>query len=278
MDLNALSDFIAVAAHGGFGAASRLTGIPKPTISRRIAQLERQLGYRLLERGRSGMRLTSEGLTLFEHSRPLVAALAELPMSNAIPSGNLRISVPTLLAHAGFGRFAASYRFSYPAVRLEVVAEDRTVDPVREGYDLVLRADPNEADGLIGRKLLSDRLVLAARADTSTDPLPLVSLSSAQSEVTVRTTSGQRIIRVETAMCLSTQMMIRDAVLDGAGAGILPVFLVQEAIDQGQLVSFGELARPPVEIWTLYPAGLPVGARLRSMLTHLEANLVSFLR
>ena len=224
------------------------------------------------------MRLTFEGATLFEQTRPLMAALTELPMSNVAPSGNLRISVPTLLAHAGFGHFVADYRSRYPTVRLEVVAEDRLVDPVREGYDLVLRADPADVDGLVGKRLLTERLVLVARDQILGDPLSFVALSSPQKEVVVRTPSGQHTYRVETAMCLSTQVMVRDAVLDGAGAGVLPTFLVQAAIDRGQLTSFGELARPPVEIWALYPAGLPVGARLRSLLAHLSERLIDSLR
>lgn len=72
MDLSAISDFNLVAAHGGVGRASRATGRPKASLSRRIAELEEALGVRLFERGRRSLRLTEEGRSLHERTAPLL--------------------------------------------------------------------------------------------------------------------------------------------------------------------------------------------------------------
>ncbi len=73
MDLLALADFNAVALHSGFGPAARETGRPKATLSRRVAELEQQLGGRLVERGSHRLHLTEDGRALYERTRgPLV--------------------------------------------------------------------------------------------------------------------------------------------------------------------------------------------------------------
>ena len=68
MDLNALNDFALVAANGGLGKASRASGRSKATLSRRIADLEEQLGVRLIERSARGLKLTEAGQMLMDLS------------------------------------------------------------------------------------------------------------------------------------------------------------------------------------------------------------------
>ena len=77
MDLQALSDFDLVAAHGGFGRAARVAGRSKATLSRRVAELEQSLGVRLIERGSHSLRLTDEGRALHERTRGLLSEIAE---------------------------------------------------------------------------------------------------------------------------------------------------------------------------------------------------------
>lgn len=143
MDLPALADFNLVATHGGFGRASRASGRPKATLSRKVSELEASLGVRLIDRGSRALRLTDEGRALHERTLGPLAEIieAEKAVANgaSVPSGKLRVSAPIVLAHVLLPKLAASFVAAYPLVDLEIVAEDRQVDPVEDNYDLVIR-------------------------------------------------------------------------------------------------------------------------------------------
>jgi DNA-binding transcriptional LysR family regulator len=134
MDLLAIKDFNLVARHGGFGKAARATGRPKATLSRRVAELEESLGVRLFERGSRNLRLTEEGLALFERTGQLLTELEEATVTIAsggkIPRGRLRISVPLLFAQTAMGKLAAEFVLDYPGIQLEVMTDDREVEMI----------------------------------------------------------------------------------------------------------------------------------------------------
>src|SRR5690349_16133289 len=100
MDLNALSDFALVAANGGLGKASRASGRSKATLSRRIADLEEQLGVRLIERSARGLKLTEAGQLLIDRTEApmhdVADAMASAREGLSVPRGRLRIASPVL--------------------------------------------------------------------------------------------------------------------------------------------------------------------------------------
>lgn len=264
MDLNGLADFNAVVAHGGFGRASRATGRPKASLSRRVLQLEHELGVRLLQRGVRGLLLTEEGAALHASTARLLEEVAE--SSDAVstnarhPNGRLRVSVPTLLAQEGFGRFGAQFMARYPDVRLEVNAEDRFVDCIAEDYDIVIRANPAPDTELAGRCFLRDRLVavappgFAARAESGHEALAAITLPAAPDEDKWRLDGqhGERVLRVRAVARFSSISMIHDAVAAGLGAAVLPRAKAQAAIDAGQFELLGVVRERSVEVWALY--------------------------
>ena len=166
MDLLALADFTLVARHGGFGRAARASGRPKATLSRRVAELEASLDIRLIERGARALKLTEEGRALFERTGALLTELDETVAAIASggdkPRGRLRISAPVLFSQTAMGRLAAQFSRRYPEVRLDVTTDDRAVDMVEEGYDLVIRVNPDPDESLVGRIFLRDQLVIVA--------------------------------------------------------------------------------------------------------------------
>ena len=168
MDLIGLANFVLVARHGGFGKAARATGRPKATLSRRVADLEASLGMRLLERGARTLKLTEEGQALHQRAGALLTELDETASAIAAgggrPQGRLRISAPLLFSQTAMGKLAASFALKFPQVKLEVTTEDRAVDMVEEGYDLVIRVNPDPDNNLVGRVFLRDRLVVVAPA------------------------------------------------------------------------------------------------------------------
>jgi DNA-binding transcriptional LysR family regulator len=287
MDLQALSDFNLVAAHGGFGRASRVSGRSKTTLSRRVAELERSLGVRLIERGSHHLRLTEEGRALHERTAGPLSEISEageaVVLGASIPRGRLRVSAPVVIAHVAFGRIAARFALAHPEVQLEIVAEDRRVDPVEDGYDLVIRVDPSPDDRLVGRRFLNDeRLIVAhpdlpppkARPDDRDNPsVRAVLLSTTPTGATWRLRRDQAadiVLKPEPVLRLSSLLMVRDAVLAGAGAAMLPKLLVADDVAAGRLALWGIQAGPPVELWALQSSRRLVGAKVRAFLDVVE--------
>ena len=168
MDLEALSSFNLIAVHGGIGAASRASGIPKTTLARRLRGLENSLGVRLIERGAATLHLTEAGQTLHVRSEGLIAELRGLGQDIVDGAGRLRgrlrVSAPVLLAHTSLSRVVGAFSTAHPEVRLEMVAEDRLVDPVSDGYDVVVRVNPAPDTRLVGRRFFVDDYVVVAPA------------------------------------------------------------------------------------------------------------------
>jgi DNA-binding transcriptional LysR family regulator len=287
MDLQALADFNLVAVHGGFGRASRATGRPKATLSRRVAELEQTLGVRLVERGAHMLRLTEEGRALHARTEGVLAEITEageaIKSGAATPRGRLRVSAPVVLAHVALSAIGARFAQAYPQVQLEIVAEDRMVDPVEDSYDLVIRINPAPDERLIGRRILNDeRLLVASPAipfpllsETAEEiPVQAVVLTSAPPGMTwsIRTeTSGVRLFSPAPLLRLSSLLMVREAAIAGAGAALLPKLLVDADLDAGRLVQWGTENAAPVEIWALQSSRRLVSAKVRAFLDALDA-------
>jgi len=266
MDLEALIDFNAVASHGGFSHASRVTGRPKASLSRRIRKLEDTLGVRLIERGARTLRLTEEGAALHEQTAALLDRLDDIQQalkgSAGLPHGRLRISAPVSFAQRGLGRLAARYAAACPGVQLEISTDDRFVDPLLDGYDLVIRANPAPTTELAGRCFLRDELIVVAHpalgdpdAGDHADPIAAVLLLGAPEAAPWRVNRAGRTqtLRPRATLRLSSVMMVRDAALDGAGIAMLPRSLAQPDLDAGRLVEWGSVVGRGIEVWALYP-------------------------
>jgi len=287
MDLTSLADFNAVALYGGFGPASRALERPKATLSRRVAELEEELGVRLIERGSRRLRLTEEGLVLHERTRGLMAEIQEAGEAVAsrapLPRGRLRISAPVVFSHVMLARIATRFALAYPQVELEVIVEDRVVDPVEDGYDLVIRINPSRDEQLVGRRILGDeRFVVAAAtmpipsmpaSDTAALPVPAVMPAAAASGAiwNMRVEGGGvRALAPMPVLRLSSLLMMRDAVLEGVGVALLPRLLVEQDVSTGRLVRWGTEDGPPVEIWALYHSRRLLSAKVRAFMNLLQ--------
>ena len=280
MDLLALADFNLVARHGGFGRAARAAGRPKATLSRRVAELEGSLDLRLFERGTRALRLTQEGRALHERTAALLNELDEAAAAIASgvdrPRGRLRLSAPLLFSQTAMGRLAAGFALKHPEVRLEVTTEDRAVDMVEEGYDLVIRVNPDPDESLVGRAFLRDRLVVVA-SPALTRPsdgtvVPAVVRGSGEGAVTwdVMNADGRLRLATRTVLGLSSLVMVRDAVRAGVGAGRLPISLVSRDLAAGRLVHWGDVDGPDIALWALYPSRRLLNARVSAFLDHLK--------
>jgi DNA-binding transcriptional LysR family regulator len=275
LDLDALVHFIAVARHGGVNAAARETGIPKATLSRRIRELEARFGTPLLERGGAKLKLTEDGRLLLDRAAPLLADLdalcAEMSARSGLVRGRLRVSIPTPVAVFGMGGFAARFARTYPAVELEMDIDDRFVDPVSEGYDVVVRVNPLPESDLVGRRFLRTQSVLASLPSM---PLPrhtgervdavVLSATGSQSAWTVLCSEGELTVIPRQILRCSSMMLVYEAVLAGAGAALLPASLIQEDLAKGRLKAWGTVPNRDIEVWVLHAPAHLTSPRIRA--------------
>lgn len=285
MDLSALSLFNLVATHGGFGRASRATGQPKATLSRRVRELEESLGVRLIERGSHSLRLTDEGALLHARTESLLGEIAEVGHDvSAGPGrarGRLRVSAPVFFAHTAMGRLAAGFAAAYPEIQLEVIAEDRFVDLVEDAYDIVIRVNPRRDDNLVGRCFLRSPLVVAASASMpkprqasgkgAVQTVPAILRTGIVEPPVWNVTDGRRdlVFHPRGIMWFSTPLLVRDAVRAGAGAALLPRSVIIDELASGQLVSWGTAREGHVEAWVLHASRRLVSPKVNAFVSYL---------
>jgi DNA-binding transcriptional LysR family regulator len=174
------------------------------------------------------------------------------------------------------GKLAAAFALKFPEIRLEVTTEDRAVDMIEEGYDLVIRVNPDPDESLVGRIFLRDRLVVVASpklrrpANDVAVPAVVRGASELNSAWDVKAPDGRSIIATESMLRLSSLIMVRDAVRAGVGAAQLPVSLVSRDIATGKLVHWGDVVGPEIALWTLYPSRRLLSARVSAFLDFLK--------
>lgn len=289
LDVNALVDFNLVVSHGGFGAAARASGRPKATLSRHIRVLEESLGLRLIDRDSRAFRLTDEGTLLCARTEGPLAELAEaaaaLTHDRGPPRGKLRVSSPLMFGHLAMGSIAAGFALRFPDIQLEVTVEDRHVDLIDEGYDVVIRINPRPDSQLVGRCFHRDDLLLVAPADLARPSdaettVPLVAGSSAPGLQKRGLIDGnsERHITLKTVLRLPSPLMVRDAVLAGAGVGILPRMLVERSLELGLVQDWGCLVDGQIELWALHASRRLTSARIAAFLDFLAKEMPAFLR
>lgn len=159
IDPNDLLIFARVAELGSFSRAADRMGLPKSSVSRRLAALEQRLGERLLLRTTRRQMLTEFGQQLLEHAKQVVqeveavAALSE--RRQATPTGRLRVSMPADIAHLLLADMLGAFVAMYPGISLELDLSARRVDLLGEGFDLALRIGSLPDDGLLAARRLN---------------------------------------------------------------------------------------------------------------------------
>jgi DNA-binding transcriptional LysR family regulator len=256
-DLNALIIFARVAETNSFSEAARRLKMPTSTVSRRIAELESQLGVRLIERSTRSLRLTDVGLELLEHAQR-TAEISEaidniaLHHSSRI-SGALRLSAPPSISDSLLVPLIGAFQASYPEVRIQIFVSERFVDHIADGVDLAFRVGEQlEDSSLVARKILTYRhqLVTSPVYLKKTKPpqtpkeLPghrLLSFSRrGQPETRWKFAhvngKDEETINFQPSVSMNDYAGLAYALLAGAGISDLPPIVQPQLLRDGQLV------------------------------------------
>ncbi|MEP6503107.1 MAG: LysR substrate-binding domain-containing protein [Betaproteobacteria bacterium] len=281
MDLNALIDFALVAANEGLGKASRASGRSKATLSRRIAELEEQLGVRLVERSARGLKLTEAGQLLMARTEAPLGEVADAMTAAregvTTPRGHLRVASPVLFSQLAMGRIGAEFCAAYPEVTIEVVAEDRLVDLVEERFDVVIRINPSPDSSLVGRCFAKDRLVVVA-APTVPMPTPgavrqVPGIVSATFQAAPwNLDDGRLILEPVPRLKFSSFLMIRDAAIAGGGVALIPQSIAWNQLARGELVQWGTISGAETALWVLHTSRRLAASKVRAFVDFMGAR------
>lgn len=282
MDLNALQIFTQVVDHGGFTAAARIIGSNKATVSRKVAELEQQLGVRLLARNTRRMDLTKQGEQLYQRCRGAVTLLEEAENELTKPqhdiSGSLRLVMPIEFGQVNLGKIIGEFTGQYPQLSIYSELTNRKVDMIAEGIDLAFRIGLGDDDSLVARRITSTRLILVASPgylDLHGEPVEpeelqhhkILSTKAAMAPSRWILTNGDDSYEFipEGQLASNNITFLREAANQDAGIVLLPELLVEQAIQQGRLqrVLPQWQAKDP-GIYVMYPDRrfLPVKVRL----------------
>jgi DNA-binding transcriptional LysR family regulator len=254
MDLNRVSAFVRVVHDGSFTAAAKALGLPKSSISRSVAQLEEDLGIRLLHRTTRQLHLTDAGAAYYERVSRALGDIGEATTAasdtQAEPSGVVRVTAPVDIGVWALASMIARFVRKHPKIKVEISLTGRVVDLVAEGFDLAVRAGPLRDSSLIARRIGELQSVAYASPkyiERHGEPKKLDDLSShacvlfrptsqnAKWEM-MRTDGTLASVNVSGPVSSDDLSFVRKAVLAGCGIGVLPTFLCGRAELAGKLV------------------------------------------
>jgi DNA-binding transcriptional LysR family regulator len=170
-NFNDLHIFVEAVNSGGFAAAARHLGVPKSTVSKRVAELEADLGIRLIHRTSRSFVLTDVGKDFYDHARAAVieaeAAESIVQRRRAEPGGTVRITASVPVAQFHLAERLPALARAYPKLDLQLHVTDRFVDLVREGFDIAIRSHfaPLPDSDLMQRRMKVERITLVAAPD-----------------------------------------------------------------------------------------------------------------
>jgi len=293
VDPNDLLIFARVAELGSFSRAADRLGLPKSTVSRRLAALEQRMGERLLLRTTRRQALTEFGLQLLEHARQVVAEMdavsALREQRQAMPSGRLRVSMPSDFANLLLADSLAAFMALHPAISLELDLSPRRVDLLGEGFDVAVRMGDLPDDALlVASKLAVFSEGLFAAPDYLAEHGDPQSPDDLTRHTAVRLMRGngepagwtlkqgqQRWdgVPVGRLSANSPELLMRLA-RAGAGIAALPDGFAQAAVREGALRRvLPAWILPTSTAWAVYPGRKLMPAKTRAFVDMLQVAL-----
>ncbi|RZN09998.1 LysR family transcriptional regulator [Bradyrhizobium genosp. SA-3] len=286
MDLNATRMFVAVVQAGSLSAAASRLGIPLPTLSRRIRELEQQLKVQLLERSARGAKLTDAGTRLYDHAGRGIEALLEAEQAvvsdQARLKGRLRLSLPQTFEP--WWDLLAAFQRRYPDIQVHVYTTERRVDLIEDGIDVALRVGAIVHEAMVARHVLSYRHILVAspqlleRFGMPAQPDALhrfpCAVWTSSIDVPARWELGEHLVVPKAVLSTNDYHHLRSRALGGDVVTELPPFLAATYIRNNRLVQLlPQHPLPEQPICLLYPSHRHPSTIVRTYLDFCQSHL-----
>ena len=272
------------------GAADKLR-ISRSLASRHVSALERSLSVKLLHRSTRKLSLTEAGAVFYEHCARIVqeAELAEqsVTKTQSEPAGLVSVTaVPAFAVRHVLPALAEFYQ-KYPKIRVRLSCSNRRLDLGDEGFDLGIRVSFDPAPNLVARKLAVNRSVICASPDyleRHGTPRRIEDLAKHDCVVfppvtpkgvwTLRRDKRKYSVRVTAAFETDDMDAVRSGVLAGLGVGVLPTYIVGDALRQGRLVPLLRQFQvlPESGLYLVYLPNRSLPSRVRALIDFLTAR------
>ncbi|WP_433766214.1 LysR family transcriptional regulator [Pseudomonas putida] len=273
LDLNDIAMFVQVVRSGSFAQAARRLGMPPNTVSRRIQQLEVQLGTRLLQRSTRKLTLTSAGQDFHERCAGAVDGLfeagQELVSGNNEPSGLVRVAAPADFFDFFQMEWVSEFLVAHPRVRFDFVLSDGKADLIAEQIDVAFRGGSLHDSGYVGRQIvgpLSVGMVASpayiarhgvphALKDLASHDCVIAALPGGHAIWRLVGPDGEEEVQVTGRFSGNTAQALRKAALAGLGIALLPPVMARQEVEAGTLVPVLAQYRPKgYGLNVLYPS------------------------
>jgi len=280
--LDGIAVFVGIINAGSFTAAARALGHSTSYVSKEITRLEKRLGSRLLNRTTRTISLTDVGRAYYECCSQLVidAENAERSINQLqeTPSGLLRINAPRSFSTQYLLNVLSQFMHRYPEIKLEVVLNDRLIDVVAEGYDVVIRVGEIKDSNLIARKFTSSRAVVVA----SPDYIERKGCPKKAEDLTLHDCIAYSLLPMPThwdfykdgvrsnvtvdprAICNNAATEVA-MVVQGIGIARLPLFTCEPEVSSGELqIILEDYDQLTLNVYTVYPHRQYLTAKVRA--------------
>jgi DNA-binding transcriptional LysR family regulator len=291
-DLNDIVVFARVIEAGSFTAAARLLGMPKTTVSRRIAALEREVGVRLIQRTTRSLNMTDAGRLYYEQTsqalRTVEDANLRLAEARAEPSGTIRISAPV-----GFGSFlsgtVSGFLAMYPKTAVELRLTDDRLNLVENGIDLAFRTGILPDSTLIARKLGSTHRILCASpdylarrgvpeapADLAFHHCVIAGPSTANAHWVLEGPHGEESVMVSGRFAANEMQAVFAAAIAGYGIAQLPDRMAEASIADGRLRRvLDDYTTPAGGLYAVYPSSQHLSPLVKAFMELAAARIIA---
>ena len=287
--LHSLQAFTRVVEFSGFAAAAREMGLSRSVVNKQVINLERVLGAQLLIRSTRRVRPTDAGLAFYDRALEVLRTLEDAVLTvselQTSPKGNLRVNAPMSFGVQHLAAPIAEFMAAHQELHVELVLNDRQIDPIEEGFDLTIRiGEPQNLTSLVSVEIARTRLVLCAspsylRANgTPESPAELMhhrclhyGYQASGNLWRLKGTNGERGWRVNCVLWSNNGDVLRTAALADQGIALLPTFIVGAALQAGELVTvLPDHKAAPISVCALYPRHRQVSVKVQLLLALLQ--------
>ena len=283
-DLHGAAVFVQVVESGSIRGAARALAMPKSNVSRRVAELEAQLGARLLQRTTRTLSLTDAGRAFHQYAAAAVAALQDAERAvhdlEGEPRGTLRVTAPANFSMLFMPALIPQFMALYPDVNLVVDFTDRAVDLVHEGYDIAVRAGRLADSSLVAVSLRGSNFATLASPEylkKHGTPKTPEELRDHECIVFGLTREGKWLYKqaakpnaktvhvpIRGKLAANSFFVAREAAIAGLGIACIPELLAAKAIAEGRLKPLLKSYAPPVApLHLVYPSHRHLSPKVR---------------
>jgi DNA-binding transcriptional LysR family regulator len=281
--------FVDVVDHKGISAAANKRAVSKSYVSKVVGRLEEALGVRLLERNSRNIRLTDEGLALYQHCQQIVDRVeaTDSMMSGLVstPKGRLVVALPIAFSREFLAKALPDFKNRYPEIELELIVTSHPVDIIRDQIDLAVVVGVQNDSELISKPLIESRLMWVTTPEYAAtltevvqprDVLKHVSILEtryAKAQMPIRFHNERTTLNLaENSICVNDPLTVRESILSGGGVTLLAGQYTERLINSGELVEVFkdvELDASAAKLSIIYPSRRLISNKTRAFIDFL---------